>query len=75
MSGRSVDWPRVQRGITLMILGGVRPILSLTFDDVRRAASDQTLSDEFCAEVLNVYTDNHRLSWREGIAALVKSLQ
>ena len=72
MSGQGVNLVRVRQGEAQMILGGQRPILSLSFDDVRGAAGDQSLSDEFCAEVLNRFTIEHNLQWREDLAGLVQ---
>ncbi len=73
MSGQGLNWKRVQQGEAQMILGGCRPILSLTFDDVRDASGDQSLSDEFCADVLNRYAKKHELDWQEGVAAFVQN--
>ena len=72
MSGEPINWKRVKQGEAQMILGGARPILILTFDDVRAASGDQSLSDEFCAEVLNHYKDKHELPWADDLAGLVK---
>lgn len=72
MSGEPINWKRVKQGEAQMILGGARPILILTFDDVRAASGDQSLSDEFCAEVLNLYKDKNELPWADDLASLVK---
>ncbi len=75
MRREAVNWPRVKRGEAQMILGGQRPILLLTLSNVRDAAGDDSLSDEFCAEVLNRYKDEHDLPWIADVAALVKDEQ
>jgi hypothetical protein len=67
-----VNWARVRQGEAQMILGGQRPILSLTIGNVRDAAGDDSLSDEFCAEVLNRYKDEQDLPWVADVAALVE---
>ncbi len=72
MSGREVDWRRVRQGEAQMILGGQRPILSLTISNVRDAAGDDSLSDEFCAEVLNRYKDEQDLPWTADVARIVE---
>lgn len=70
-----VNWQRVRQGEAQMIMGGQRPILALTFSNVRDAAGDDSLSDEFCAEVLNRYKDEQDLPWIADVAALVKNEQ
>lgn len=70
-----VNWARVRQGEAQMILGGQRPILALTISNVRDAAGDDSLSDEFCAEVLNRYKDEQDLPWIADVAALVKDEQ
>ncbi len=72
MSGCEINWQRVKKGEAQMILGGARPILSLTFEDVREASGDQALSDEFCAEVLNHYAEKNEIPWAADLADLVK---
>ncbi len=69
----AVNWARVRQGEAQMILGGQRPILSLTLSNVRDAAEDDSLSDEFCAEVLNRYKDEQGLPWVADVKAIVES--